>query len=150
MAYTALASKSDGDTLTASHLNAVASNIEFLYGLVQAPNPPFHSIYATGDSTQYYALIHRHDYLLYRFVAVGGSGGGETSADAVISYSTDGSTYSGLTGGSVDLEEGTHVGYADVSGLTLDEPYYLRVVIEKHDASSVRLCYLFESSSDSI
>lgn len=150
MAYTALAEKSDGDTLTASHLNAVASNIEFLYGLVQAPNPPFHAIYATGDVTQYYALIHRHDYLLYKIIAVGGSGGGETSADVTVSYSTDFSTWTGLTGGTIDAEEGVHTGSIDTSVLTVDDPYYLRVVVDINDASSVVVGYLFESSASAI
>lgn len=151
MAYTALSTKADGDILTATHLNAVAGNIEFLYGVVQGTNAPFHSHYATLSSDDaYYALIHRHDYLLYSIVAVGATGGGETAANLTLTYSTDGSSYSSLTGGSITCSQGTHTGAIDVSGRTLDTPYYIKADVTMNDSTSVHLLYLFESDSDTI
>lgn len=150
MPYTAIPSQSDGNTLTATYLNTVADDIEFLHGIAERPNVGFHSVYTTVDATHYYTYLHLHDYLLYSIVAVGATGGGESEAVVTISYSTDGTTYSGLTGGSISATQGTHTGSIDVSARTVGDPYYIRVAVEINDSTSVKLLYLLESTENAI
>ena len=147
MAYTALATKTDGDTLTASHLNAVAGNIEFLYGLVQAPNIGFVSVRATltSESPRIWTFIHLHRYLHYHIIFTGSTGG-----DLDIATSTDGDTYTGRF--SDGAPSGTIAGYLDTStyGLTVGDPYYVEVSWDIGAATDMSVLYLIESDSTSL
>lgn len=150
MAYTAIPTQTDGATLTATYLNTVADDIEFLYGVVQAPNPGFPAIYATltSESPAYVTLVHRHDNLLYRITAVGATGGGETAASVQLAYSTDGSSYSDL-GSAISCTQGTHTGYRDVSGRTLDDMYFVRASWAMNDSTSITIQFIGESTATS-
>ena len=148
MAYTALATKTDGDTLTASHMNAVAGNIEFLYGLVQAPNIGFASYAATltSQSPQYWAFIHQHRYIHYEVVVTG-------TGDAIaIDAGTDGSTFGNSVMSDGSSPTGTYTDYADTSGwgLTVGDPLYVRATWNMGTASLIRINYLIESDSTTL
>jgi hypothetical protein len=62
----------DGEILSASQLNVLAANQNYLSGLASSVNPPFAQITLNdeGDS-RYYDLIHQHDWLYLRVSGAG-------------------------------------------------------------------------------
>lgn len=72
MAYTTIPTKADGDVLTASYLNTLSDNQEFLYGLANAANAPFASWKAQTSSVTNadveWVIRHRLRYFHYRVV----------------------------------------------------------------------------------
>ena len=70
MPYTPLTPPSDGDVLTATFLNALTANIEYLYGLIQSGiNQPFASLRVIADLTaanNQWVAQHKHRYLHYK------------------------------------------------------------------------------------
>lgn len=147
MAYTAIATQADGNTLTAAYLNTVADDIEFLYGKVQAPNVGFVSVLSslTSDSPRIWTFVHLHRYLHYHIVFTGSTGG-----DLDIASSTDGDTYTGRF--SDGAPSGTIAGYLDTNswGLTVGDPYYVEVSWNIGAATNMRVLYLIESDSTTI
>lgn len=67
MSYISLASKSDGDILTAAYLNQMANNAAYLQGLAGAVVIPFSAVQsATGSGiSDIYVIRHTHRYLHY-------------------------------------------------------------------------------------
>lgn len=147
MAYTAIPTQSDGNTLTATYLNTIADDIEFLNGIVQAPNIGFTSVMATltSQSPRYWTFVHLHRYLHYHIIFTGSTGG-----DLDIASSTNGDTYSGRF--SDGAPSGTIAGYLDTNswGLTVGDPYYIEVSWNIGAATNMRILYLIESDSTTI
>lgn len=76
MPYTTVPTKSDGDVLTAAHLNILSANQEFLYALANQANVPFNSWRDTvslldGDVQKWW-IRHRGRYLHYKITSEGG------------------------------------------------------------------------------
>lgn len=67
MAYVPVATKADGDILTAGLLNQLADNCQFLFGIASQINIPFVSetTVAGGNFTYKYRIRHQHRYLHY-------------------------------------------------------------------------------------
>lgn len=69
MPYTTVPSRSDGDVLTAAHLNILSANQEFLNGLANRANPPFNSFRKGGGSLTQAHMIwfgrHQNQYFHY-------------------------------------------------------------------------------------
>ena len=63
MPYPAIASVSDGDILTASHLNTLASAANYLSGLGGLPNVAFRQIRTSSAGSTFFHIQHRHRYL---------------------------------------------------------------------------------------
>jgi hypothetical protein len=73
MPYQTISTLSDGNVLSAAHLNLIADNIEFLKGISASPNVGFHSFRAnqetitSADAVWY--IRHRNRYLHYKISA---------------------------------------------------------------------------------
>lgn len=114
MPYTAVPTINDNDVLTASYLNSLSSNQEFLYSLGNAANAPFNSIRVnTGnldESIAFWRIRHRLDHLHFRITTVDSSNdewlrvyyngvkvwGDESPSGGVYSGTYDLSTWAGL------------------------------------------------------
>jgi hypothetical protein len=78
MPYTPVPTRADGDILTASYLNLLAANQEFLYGLAQSANIPFNSFSASlstmtsADATWY--IRHRLPFFHWKVTTADASG----------------------------------------------------------------------------
>lgn len=70
MAYTTPPTFVAGAILTASQLNTLSGDIEFLHGVASGLNVPFSSVRVTGDSINdtkvHWYIRHKHRYLHYR------------------------------------------------------------------------------------
>lgn len=63
MAYTTIPTLSDGTILTASHLNLLADNANFLASLGGIPNLAFSHVATSTGQSLYWHMRHRHRYL---------------------------------------------------------------------------------------
>lgn len=63
MAYTSIPTLSDGAILTASHLNTLGDNANFLGGLGGLPNVAFRQLRTSDAGSTYFHIRHRHRYL---------------------------------------------------------------------------------------
>lgn len=77
MPYTSIATIADNDILTASYLNALSANQEFLHSLGNAANAPFNSHRSTqvlleAAEAQWF-IRHRLDYLHAKVASYGGN-----------------------------------------------------------------------------
>ncbi len=63
MAYTSISTVADGDILTASYLNTLASNANYLGGLGGLPNVAFRQIRTSSAGSTFFHMRHRHRYL---------------------------------------------------------------------------------------
>jgi hypothetical protein len=68
MAYTTIPTLSDGTILTASHLNLLADNANFLASLGGIPNLAFSHLATSTGGTQKWHMRHRHRYLYVNVV----------------------------------------------------------------------------------
>lgn len=69
MAYTPPPTFTDGQTASAAQLNVLRDDIQYLYGIAQAPNPAMMVVRADGEWYQdnaYYAMRHKHAYVRFR------------------------------------------------------------------------------------
>jgi hypothetical protein len=77
MPYSAIPTFVDGDILTASDLNTLSANQEFLFSLGNAANAPFNSVRVnTGsldESVAFWRIRHRLDYLHFKITTVDSS-----------------------------------------------------------------------------
>lgn len=77
MPYTTIPTKSDGDILSASYLNILSGNQEFLYSLSNGVNAPFNSwrsTQSTLDSTDMVWMgLHKLRYFHYKLTSQGGA-----------------------------------------------------------------------------
>ena len=62
----------DGDTLSASQLNILGANQEYLKGVLDTPNVPFQTITATDGETVDFWFRHQLDYFHWKFRIDGG------------------------------------------------------------------------------
>ena len=72
MAYTPPPTFTDGQTASAAQLNVLRDDIQYLYGIAQAPNPAMIVIYEAGawfTGPEYFAIRHKHAYLRFRIEA---------------------------------------------------------------------------------
>ena len=60
MAYPTIATKADGDILTAAHLNTLADAVSYLSALGALPNPAFYQQTSTSTSTATYVYWARY------------------------------------------------------------------------------------------
>lgn len=74
MAYTATGSSyfASGETLSASKLNVLSGNTEYLKGVLDAPNVPLQTITATGGTTVDFWFRHALDYFHWKFTITAG------------------------------------------------------------------------------
>ena len=63
MAYTSISTVADGDILTASYLNTLAANANYLGGLGGLPNVGFVQWRTSNAGSLYVHMRHRHRYL---------------------------------------------------------------------------------------
>ena len=84
MSWTATPSFSSGSVLTATKLNILSDDLEYLHGLVSGANPAMSSIELTVDGTCYAVIRHKHRYLHVVYLC---------QDDIKIYYSADGSTF---------------------------------------------------------
>lgn len=63
MAYTAIPTLSDGNVLSASHLNLLADNANYLGSLGTLPNVAFTQWRTSSAGSMYYHIRHTHRYL---------------------------------------------------------------------------------------
>ena len=63
MAYTSIPTLSDGAILSASHLNLLAANANYLGGLGALPNVAFRQIRTSSAGSTFFHMRHRHRYL---------------------------------------------------------------------------------------
>jgi len=63
MPYTSIPALSDGTILTASHLNLLADNANYLASLGQLPNVAFRQLRTSSAGSTFFHMQHRHRYL---------------------------------------------------------------------------------------
>jgi hypothetical protein len=63
MAYTTIPTLSDGSILTASHLNLLGDNANYLYSLGGIPNLGFPHVATSTGQSLYWQVRHTHRYL---------------------------------------------------------------------------------------
>ena len=63
MPYTAIATVADGDILTASYLNTLGANANYLGGLGGLPNVAFRQLRTSDAGSTFFHMRHRHRYL---------------------------------------------------------------------------------------
>ena len=63
MAYTSIPTLSDGAILSASHLNLLAQNVNYLGGLGALPNVAFRQIRTSSAGSTFFHMRHRPRYL---------------------------------------------------------------------------------------
>lgn len=63
MPYTTITTINDGDTLSATWLNVLAANANYLGGLGTLPNVAFTQWRTTNAGSKFYHIRHRHRYL---------------------------------------------------------------------------------------
>ena len=77
MPYNTIPTINDGDVLTASYLNGIAANQEFLHSLGNSANVPFNSYRSTqvtlDDAEAQWFVRHRLDFLHARVRSYGGA-----------------------------------------------------------------------------
>lgn len=149
MPYTSPPNFSDGAILTATQLNNLSDNIEFLYGVVQGVNVPFSSLRTEGieltSANNQWTVRHLHRYLHYRMRQITG-----TSSNVKIYYN-----------GQTVFEDGgtrnapyTWSGYIDLNsspgGLTIGNVYDIYVTNDFAAGNVFSVDYLLESDGTSI
>lgn len=125
MAYVAPTSVSDGNVLSASWLNVIADDIEYLYGLAAAPIVAMNNIYTTTyQTTHYVAFQYRHQYMHIRYLIENDPAGSVDfyfwSGSGWIKIAEDGSPAAGTRDRVIDLEwvnSGDGFWYADDIGV---------------------------------
>jgi hypothetical protein len=127
----------DGDVLSASQLNLLAANQNYLSGLASGVNPGFREVELSSASDWvYYSVIHAHDWLYVR--AYGGSSlRVYTSADNFASAIATIDTSGGETEAAIDLSS---------AGLT--KGAWLRYGLRGADSNTVIVRYCAEDSED--
>lgn len=77
MPFNSISTVSDGNVLGAAHLNLLADNQEFLYGILHQANIPFNGIRVSveelDDSNGVWSIRHRLRYLHYRVLSDSGN-----------------------------------------------------------------------------
>lgn len=71
MPYTTIPTLADGQILTASHLNLLGGNANYLAALGSVPNTGFVIWYTTNGSGRNYKMRHRHRYLKFYYESSG-------------------------------------------------------------------------------
>ena len=139
------------DVLSASDLNKLSDNADFLYARIQGINVPFSSVRVSDtdlDATNNaWAIRHKHDYLHYKLELISGSIAG---SDLSIYYNAGTKL--------VDVETSpTELAIAqvwedkvDVSGWTVGDWYTLYITADYDTAAVFQVHYLVESDETSI
>lgn len=126
---------------SASQLNILSDDLEFLQGIAVAPNAPFQSLTVTADVDTTYHIRYRYRYLHYKYVISGADG------DAVDITVNGSNVYSD---GVANM--GTYSGYADLNSLSLTAGAWYPVVFEwnGNPGSTCVLWYILTSNATSI
>lgn len=138
MAYTTPPTFADGSVLSATQLNILSDDVEFLHGVADAHNFGF-AIKAGSASTSFdYYIRHKHRYLHFQY-------------RIEIHDANEVQTYYGGTWVDTDMigTIGTHSGYYDLDGLgfTVGEWYPVGLVYTASSTSYMIVDYLFELDS---
>ena len=75
MAYVVPPTFADTNALSASQLNTLSDDIEYLYGIAAGPQVAVNAVSGLGTASYYYAFRYAHDYLHIKYVIAGGSTG---------------------------------------------------------------------------
>lgn len=145
MAYTTIPARADGDVLSASYLNILGDNIEFLYSIVSGINIPFTGEQITTGNTRGYTFTRQGRYMHYKFRLTAGD------SDEVV-LRIDGNTeYNDATNRASPY---TWTGYEDLT-LTTSNPavgdeYEVIIQFTPNPTGTLHLDYLIESDSTTL
>lgn len=148
MSYVSVATKADGDILTAAFLNQLADNAQFLAGIASQINIPFvgETTVAGGNFTYKYRIRHQHRYLHYLIAQI------TSTSDNIDIYYDGGSIFND---GGDRTATYTWSGHVDLDstpgGLVAGDFYEVYVDVTQKTGSGVtRLYYLLESPNTSL
>jgi len=135
MPWTATPTFSSGDVLTATKLNILSDNLEYLHGFVSGQNPAIVSTVLTVDGDAFYFIRHLQRYLHTVYLC---------QDDIKIYYSADGVTWTQV------FHDGAPDGTVNDSaiidlnsyGFTLGGLYFIKITMD-----SGTVFYLYESDS---
>lgn len=137
MSFTTPPAFADGDILSASQLNVLAANQNYLAGMASAINPGFREVtLADADDSQYYSVLHQHDWLY--IIASGGN-------SVRIYTSLDNFTTAIAT---IYTSGGTVVEAVDIAGVGLTVGAWVRYRLRGEGGYSVTVRYFAEDSAD--
>lgn len=148
MAYVPVPTKADGDVLTASLLNQLADNCQFLAGIASQVNIPFvaEETVAGGNFTYKYRIRHMHRYFHYYIAQTASTSDNlDVKYDGTTVYNDGGDrTAPYAWSGYVDLD-------ATPGGLVVGDFYEVYVsVTQKTGSGQTLLWFLLESPSTTL
>ncbi len=121
-----------GAVLTATQLNTLSDDLEYLHGFVSGANPAITAVQLAADGDAYALIRHMHRYLWVQYAA---------NDDVRIYYDATEVYHDGAPAGT---REG-HVIDLDSFGLTVGQLYTIKLSLDS-DSGGVRIVYyLFES-----
>ena len=141
MAYVIPPTFTNGNILTATNLNTLSDDIEFLYGLAHGVNLGFDIGVFTVSAAKTWYIQHKHRYLHYKYHV------GSDPADAIhLDYGTE------LNVAEPSVAEGSYTGYVDLNpyGFTVNQWYEVRWRYSKSANSYCTVYYLLESPDTSL
>lgn len=140
MSFTTPPTFVDGDALSASQLNILAANQNYLSGIATSTNVGFAKrILTDGDPTQEYLIVHMHDYLYVRCNVPNSDTGIKVYYNSTEVYHVDGDSVTGDVNVNIDIS-----GFGLVAGTR----YTLKFtrVDEDGDTAAVTVFYAAEVS----
>ena len=174
MAWTTPPTFTDGNVLSATQLNTLSSNCEYLYGVATGPNIPFSSLTVEGTSLDHdpannvWYFRHQFDYFHFRIeFGTQDIDSGDTiqiyynyPTNTTEIFDSDDDWVNATD--TVDVGNGTGIsstdtavyGYVDISGLSLTVgewyPVHVYAPLSGGGTDYVTVAYLIESNSTSL
>lgn len=137
MSFTTPPTFADGDILSASQLNVLAANQNYLSGLAGGVNPAFREVaLGSASESQYYSVLHQHNWLY--IIASGGN--------TVRIYSSQDNFTTAIA--TINTGGGTVEEAVDISGVGLTVGAWVRYRLRGADGYSVTVRYFAEDSED--
>jgi hypothetical protein len=135
MAYVTPPTFVDGNVLSATQLNILSDDIEYLHGIADAHNFGFAMRGGAASTTFDYYIRHKHRYLHYQYRI-------ETHDANEVQLQYGGVMIDADMVGSI----GTHNGYYDLNsfGFTVGEWYQTAFIYTSSSTSYITIDYLFE------
>lgn len=133
MAWTTPPTFSDGSTASATQLNILSDDLEYLKGITDTPNSPFPSITVTDDGDWDFWFRHQMDYLHY-YAYVDNT---QSNRFEISIYNSAGAEVADFTDTNSHAAPYTYSGYINVSALTVGDWYRANVDIRVEGTSSV-------------
>lgn len=140
MAYVTPPTFTTGNILTATNLNTLSDDIEFLYGLAHGVNLGFDIGVFTVTANKIWYIQHKHRYLHYKYSV------GSDPCDSVKIY------YGAAPAVYLSTAEGNYSGYVDLNpfGLTINQWYEVKWDYNRDANSNCVVYYLIESPDTSL